>query len=162
LPQNPHAVREPKENNLEQAMGHEVWACRKKLGITVADLASHTGLSVGMLSKIENGVISPSMTMTRSPRAASSAIPSSIAGTSKSDDRGRAFPRTLPSNSSSSAARDDDRFLPPGRWAAPENAGRLGVNERNRPARASRGANRLLWHYTDSLTGSAGVPRMRP
>ncbi len=62
LPQNPHAVREPKENNLEQAIGREVRACRKKLGITVADLASDTGLSVGMLSKIENGVISPSLT----------------------------------------------------------------------------------------------------
>lgn len=37
-------------------------ACRKKLGITVADLARGTGLSVGMLSKIENGLISPSLT----------------------------------------------------------------------------------------------------
>lgn len=62
MPQNPHAVREPKENNLEQAIGHEVRACRKKLGITVADLASDTSLSVGMLSKIENGIISPSLT----------------------------------------------------------------------------------------------------
>jgi transcriptional regulator with XRE-family HTH domain len=62
LPQDPHAVREPKENNLEQAIGREVRACRKKLGITVADLASDAGLSVGMLSKIENGVISPSLT----------------------------------------------------------------------------------------------------
>ncbi|MFO1151698.1 MAG: helix-turn-helix domain-containing protein [Alsobacter sp.] len=60
--QNPHAVREPKENNLERAIGREVRACRKKLGITVSDLASATGLSVGMLSKIENGNISPSLT----------------------------------------------------------------------------------------------------
>jgi transcriptional regulator with XRE-family HTH domain len=60
--QNPHAVREPKENNLERAIGREVKACRKKLGITVADLARDAGLSVGMLSKIENGVISPSLT----------------------------------------------------------------------------------------------------
>lgn len=60
--QNPHAVREPKENNLERAIGREVRACRKKLGITVADLASDTGLSAGMLSKIENGNISPSLT----------------------------------------------------------------------------------------------------
>ena len=58
LPQNPHAVRDSKENNLERAIGHEVRTCRKKLGITVADLASDTGLSVGMLSKIENGAIS--------------------------------------------------------------------------------------------------------
>ncbi|WP_407048862.1 helix-turn-helix domain-containing protein [Methyloraptor flagellatus] len=62
MSQNPHAVREPKENNLEMAIGHEVRAARKKLGITVADLAAATGLSVGMLSKIENGNISASLT----------------------------------------------------------------------------------------------------
>jgi transcriptional regulator with XRE-family HTH domain len=44
------------------AIGHEVRAYRKKLGITVTDLASATGVSVGMLSKIENGNISPSLT----------------------------------------------------------------------------------------------------
>jgi transcriptional regulator with XRE-family HTH domain len=59
--QNPHAIREPKENNLEAAIGHEVRECRKTLGITVTDLASATGLSAGMLSKIENGNISPSL-----------------------------------------------------------------------------------------------------
>ena len=62
MTQNPHAVREHKENNLEIAIGREVRAARKNLGITVADLASATGLSVGMLSKIENGNISPSLT----------------------------------------------------------------------------------------------------
>jgi len=61
LTQDPHAVREPRENNLEMAIGHEVRTARKKLGITVADLAAATGLSVGMLSKIENGNISPSL-----------------------------------------------------------------------------------------------------
>ncbi|MFT3973553.1 MAG: XRE family transcriptional regulator [Amaricoccus sp.] len=60
--QNPHAVREPKENNLEQAIGHEVRILRKALGLTVSDVAAATGLSVGMLSKIENGNISPSLT----------------------------------------------------------------------------------------------------
>lgn len=59
--QNPHAVRDPKENNLEQAIGHEVRAHRKKLGLTVADLASAANISLGMLSKIENGNISPSL-----------------------------------------------------------------------------------------------------
>jgi transcriptional regulator with XRE-family HTH domain len=62
LMQDPHAVREPKENVLEMAIGHEVRAFRKKLGITVTDLASATGISLGMLSKIENGNISPSLT----------------------------------------------------------------------------------------------------
>ena len=62
MTQNPHAIREQKENNLEMAIGRAVRAARKNLGITVADLAAATGLSVGMLSKIENGNISPSLT----------------------------------------------------------------------------------------------------
>lgn len=44
------------------AIGREVRAFRRKLGITVADLAAATGLSLGMLSKIENGITSPSLT----------------------------------------------------------------------------------------------------
>ena len=59
--QNPHALRDPKENNLEIAIGHEVRSYRKKLGLTVADLATASGISLGMLSKIENGNISPSL-----------------------------------------------------------------------------------------------------
>lgn len=62
LSQDPHAVREPRENNLEVAIGHEVRTFRKALGITVTDLSAATGMSVGMLSKIENGNISPSLT----------------------------------------------------------------------------------------------------
>lgn len=61
LTQDPHALREPRENRLELAIGHEVRTFRKKLGITVTDLANATGLSLGMLSKIENGNISPSL-----------------------------------------------------------------------------------------------------
>jgi transcriptional regulator with XRE-family HTH domain len=66
LAQDPHAVKEPAENNLELAIGREVREFRKALGITVADLANSTGLSVGMLSKIENGAISPSLTTLQS------------------------------------------------------------------------------------------------
>ncbi|NDV86519.1 helix-turn-helix domain-containing protein [Aurantimonas aggregata] len=66
LRQDPHAVRETRENNLEMAIGIAVRARRKELGITVADLASATGLSLGMLSKIENGNISPSLTTLQS------------------------------------------------------------------------------------------------
>jgi transcriptional regulator with XRE-family HTH domain len=62
LTQNPHAVRDSKEKVLEVAIGREVRAFRKKLGITVADLAQATSLSLGMLSKIENGITSPSLT----------------------------------------------------------------------------------------------------
>ena len=62
--QNPHAVRDDaRDNNLERAIGHEVRTLRKKLGITGADLASATGISLGMLSKIENGKASPSLPM---------------------------------------------------------------------------------------------------
>ncbi|MDH6269395.1 transcriptional regulator with XRE-family HTH domain [Rhizobium sp. SG_E_25_P2] len=65
--QNPHAVREDaRENNLERAIGHEVRTLRKKLGITGSDLASATGISLGMLSKIENGNTSPSLTTLQS------------------------------------------------------------------------------------------------
>lgn len=66
LMQNPHAVRDPKENVLEIAIGREVRAFRKKLGITVADLAAATKMSLGMLSKIENGNTSPSLTSLQS------------------------------------------------------------------------------------------------
>ncbi len=62
LRQNPHAVRDPNANVLEIAIGREVRAQRKKLGITVADLAIATNMSLGMLSKIENGNTSPSLT----------------------------------------------------------------------------------------------------
>jgi transcriptional regulator with XRE-family HTH domain len=60
--QDPHALGGARDNILEVAIGREVRAFRNKLGITVADLAAATGLSLGMLSKIENGVTSPSLT----------------------------------------------------------------------------------------------------
>ena len=62
LSQDPHKVRQSKEKNLETAIGREVRELRHQRGMTVADLAQVTGLSVGMLSKIENGVTSASLT----------------------------------------------------------------------------------------------------
>jgi len=62
LTQDPHRVRELSERNLEVAIGREVRAFRRQQGLTVADLATATGLSIGMLSKIENGITSPSLT----------------------------------------------------------------------------------------------------
>ncbi|MBS7539213.1 helix-turn-helix domain-containing protein [Ancylobacter lacus] len=46
---------------LEQALGLQVRSTRRSLDLTVSDLASAAGISVGMLSKIENGLISPSL-----------------------------------------------------------------------------------------------------
>lgn len=62
LKQDPHSVREQREKVLEVAIGREVRAFRRKQEITVADLSATTGLSIGMLSKIENGNTSPSLT----------------------------------------------------------------------------------------------------
>jgi len=62
LTQNPHALRESREKNLEVAIGRQVRELRKRQRMTGGDLAARAGLSVGMLSKIENGVISPSLT----------------------------------------------------------------------------------------------------
>lgn len=62
LSQDPHLIREGREKVLEVAIGREVRAHRRKQNITVADLSETTGLSIGMLSKIENGNTSPSLT----------------------------------------------------------------------------------------------------
>lgn len=59
--QDPHALTGARENRLEVAIGRQVREYRTKLGMTVADLGRQAGLSAGMLSKIENGVTSPSL-----------------------------------------------------------------------------------------------------
>lgn len=46
---------------LEAAIGRKVRALRQALGATIADLARTTDLSAGMVSKIENGQTSPSL-----------------------------------------------------------------------------------------------------
>jgi transcriptional regulator with XRE-family HTH domain len=58
--QDPHHVS-PQRNSLELAIGHEVRDFRRKLNMTVAELAALAGMSTGMLSKIENGQTSPSL-----------------------------------------------------------------------------------------------------
>ena len=60
--QDPHRVRDERENILEVAIGREVRTFRNLAGMTVAELSRRTGLSIGMLSKIENGNTSPSLT----------------------------------------------------------------------------------------------------
>jgi transcriptional regulator with XRE-family HTH domain len=47
--------------SIEAAIGAQVRALRKRQDMTVAELAGQAGLSAGMLSKVENGAISPSL-----------------------------------------------------------------------------------------------------
>jgi transcriptional regulator with XRE-family HTH domain len=55
------AVAGARDGQLEVAIGHQVRAFRKQLGMTVVEVAKQAGLSPGMLSKIENGNTSPSL-----------------------------------------------------------------------------------------------------
>ena len=54
------------ENALEKAIGRQVKRHRRELGLTITDMCSRTGLSAGMVSKIENGNTSPSLATLRS------------------------------------------------------------------------------------------------
>lgn len=47
--------------SIEVAIGAQVRALRKRQDMTVAELAGQADLSAGMLSKVENGAISPSL-----------------------------------------------------------------------------------------------------
>jgi transcriptional regulator with XRE-family HTH domain len=59
--QDPHGLAGRADGQLEVAIGREVRDFRRKLDMTVAQLASQARLSAGMLSKIENGMTSPSL-----------------------------------------------------------------------------------------------------
>ena len=59
----PHNRR---DNQLETALGQVVREFRKRAGLGVAELARRARLSPGMVSKIENGAISPSLASIRS------------------------------------------------------------------------------------------------
>ena len=54
------------ENALEIAIGRQVKRYRKQLGLTITEMCDRTGLSAGMMSKIENGNTSPSLATLRS------------------------------------------------------------------------------------------------
>jgi len=62
---DPHDRRADKGNALEVSIGGQVRDFRKKLDMTVTELAKQAGLSSGMLSKIENGMTSPSLATLR-------------------------------------------------------------------------------------------------
>lgn len=62
LNQNPHdTLDEGKSRDLEKSIGREVKRFREKLHLTITELAKAAGMSAGMLSKIENGATSPSL-----------------------------------------------------------------------------------------------------
>ncbi len=52
---------EPKAGSLEAAIGRQVREFRQRLQLTVVDLGKLAGVSRGMVSKIENGMTSPSL-----------------------------------------------------------------------------------------------------
>jgi transcriptional regulator with XRE-family HTH domain len=58
--QEPHGGR-ANDKLLEQTIGREVKRFREKLGLTISELAKAAAMSAGMLSKIENGATSPSL-----------------------------------------------------------------------------------------------------
>lgn len=49
------------QRSLEQAIGHQVRNLRREHDLSVSDLGVAAGISAGMISKIENGAISPSL-----------------------------------------------------------------------------------------------------
>ncbi len=54
-----------RDNQLEVAIGRQVRQFRKQLNMTVVEVAKLAGMSRGMLSKIENGLTSPSLATLR-------------------------------------------------------------------------------------------------
>jgi transcriptional regulator with XRE-family HTH domain len=54
------------ERSLERALGAKIRVIRRERDLSVSDLASAANISAGMLSKIENGQISPSLSTLQS------------------------------------------------------------------------------------------------
>jgi DNA-binding XRE family transcriptional regulator len=63
---------------LERALGKQIRQLRRALDLSVADLAGAAGISTGMMSKIENGQISPSLATLQSISSALSVSLSSL------------------------------------------------------------------------------------
>jgi len=63
LHQDPHGTPQFREKELEAAIGRQVRLLRQKKEWTIAQLATEMGVSSGMVSKIENGQVSPSLSM---------------------------------------------------------------------------------------------------
>lgn len=61
--QDPHKTAQFRERQLEAAIGRQVRILRKKKAWTIAQFAAQMQISEGMVSKIENGQVSPSLSM---------------------------------------------------------------------------------------------------
>ena len=68
----------PEHRTLEKALGVQIRLLRRKHDLSVSDLANAAGISLGMMSKIENGQISPSLTTLQSLAGALSVPISSL------------------------------------------------------------------------------------
>ena len=77
------------ENALEIAIGRQVRRYRKQLGLTITEMCDRTGLSAGMMSKIENGNTSPSLATLRSLSTALNVPVTSLFASSRSKERQR-------------------------------------------------------------------------
>ena len=66
LEQDPHAGEAGGQRLLEQAIGRSVRRFREKMNLTINGLSNASGISTGMLSKIENGTTSPSLSTIQS------------------------------------------------------------------------------------------------
>ena len=81
------APAELPSRSLEEEIGTEVRRLRKSHDLTVAELGAAAGISAGMLSKIENGTISPSLaTLGALARALNVSISSLFAETDERRD----------------------------------------------------------------------------
>lgn len=69
---------QPEGRRLERALGGQIRQLRRQHDLSVADLAGAAGISAGMLSKIENGQISPSLSTLNAIAGALSAPLSSL------------------------------------------------------------------------------------
>jgi transcriptional regulator with XRE-family HTH domain len=69
---------QPPVRSLERALGGQIRQRRRQQDLSVADLAGAAGISTGMLSKIENGQISPSLSTLQALAAALGAPLSSL------------------------------------------------------------------------------------
>ncbi len=77
----------PSDEELSHVVGERVRAVRRALGLTMAQLAENASLSTAMLSRIENGRTSPSLsTLNRLARAASVPITSFFRGLDEEHD----------------------------------------------------------------------------